>query len=324
MHGKAVALLLAALAGCAPPADSGKRVIRLGHIGFPDSPFDKGCRRFKELLEARFPDRVEVRIYGTAQLGEDKEMLEGLRLGTLEMHVPSSVLHSLEPLFGLFDLPFLIEDREQMARIAEGPLGETLREKLLAHGLVLLGFWENGFRMITNNVRPIEKPGDLKGIKIRTPKDPERLKLFRAFGANPTSMSFQEVFSALKQGVVDGQENPLAQIVPSRFYEVQKFLSLSRHVYSPAYPLMSQRYFDSLPEDLRVAVREVAREVGRYHRNLGAEEDQRYLDFLRDKLQVSEIDRAAFEAAAAPLYQEFRARFGGEILETVQSYRSNP
>jgi tripartite ATP-independent transporter DctP family solute receptor len=324
MHGKAVALLLLALAACAPPADSGKRVIRLGHIGFPDSPFDKGCRRFKELLEARFPDRVEVRIYGTAQLGEDKEMLEGLRLGTLEMHVPSSVLHSLEPLFGLFDLPFLIDDREQMARIAEGPLGETLREKLLPHGLVLLGFWENGFRMITNNVRPIEKPGDLKGIKIRTPKDPERLKLFRAFGANPTSMSFQEVFSALKQGVVDGQENPLAQIVPSRFYEVQKFLSLSRHVYSPAYPLMSQRYFDSLPEDLRVAVREVAREVGRYHRNLGAEEDQRYLDFLRDKLQVSEIDRAAFEAAAAPLYQEFRARFGGEILETVQSYRSNP
>jgi tripartite ATP-independent transporter DctP family solute receptor len=325
MHGKAVALLLlAALAGCSPAADSGKRVIRLGHIGFPDSPFDKGCRRFKELLEARFPDRVEVRIYGAAQLGEDKEMLEGLRLGTLELHVPSSVLHSLEPLFGLFDLPFLIEDREQMARIAEGPLGETLREKLLPHGLVLLGFWENGFRMITNNVRPIEKPGDLKGIKIRTPKDPERLKLFRAFGANPTSMSFQEVFSALKQGVVDGQENPLAQIVPSRFYEVQKFLSLSRHVYSPAYPLMSQRYFDSLPEDLRAAVREVAREVGRYHRNLGAEEDQRYLDFLRDKLQVSEIDRAAFEAAAAPLYQEFRARFGGEILETVQSYRSNP
>jgi len=324
MRLKAGTLALAVLASCSPADDSGKRVIRLGHIGFPDSPFDQGCQRFKELLEARSPDAVEVRIFNSAQLGEDREMLEGLRLGTLEMHVPSSVLHSVEPLYGLFDLPFLIEDRDQMTRIAEGPVGERLAEKLLAHDLVLLGFWENGFRMITNNVRPIVKPEDLKGIKIRTPKDPERIKLFRAFGANPTSMSFQEVFSALKQGVIDGQENPLSQIVPSRFYEVQRHLALSRHVYSPAYPLMSRSYFDSLPEELRSAIKEVAREVGRYHRDLGAREDERYLAFLRDKLAVSEIDRARFETAAAPLYEEFRGRFGGEILEAVESYRKSP
>jgi TRAP-type C4-dicarboxylate transport system substrate-binding protein len=176
------------LASCAGE-ERGPRVIRLGHIGYPDSPYDLGAKKFKELLEARLPGRVEVRIFGSAQLGEDKEMLEGLRLGTLEMHVPSSVLHSVEPIFGLFDLPFLIQDRGQIERIAEGPLGERLAKALDDDDLVLLGFWENGFRMITNNVRPVARPEDLRGIRLRTPKDPERMKMFAAFGASPTSMS---------------------------------------------------------------------------------------------------------------------------------------
>lgn len=311
-------------AGCnqRPPDD--QIVIRLGHIGFPDSPFDHGCRKFKELLEERLPGKVEVRIYGSAQLGEDKEMLEGLRLGTLEMHVPSSVLHSVEPMFGLFDLPFLIEDRAQMEQIAEGPLGEQLAAKLLEKGIVLLGFWENGFRMITNNVRPIVEPQDLAGIKLRTPKDPERVRLFSAFGANPTSMSFGEVFSALKQGVIDGQENPLSQIVPSRFYEVQKFLSISRHVYSPAYPIMSQAYFESLPDQVRTAVREVAVEVGRYHRRLGETEDERHLAFLEERLQIDTIDRAAFEAAGIPVYEHYTERFGEGLVKAARSYHSTP
>ena len=319
-----VIALVALTWGCDHRSSDDPIVIRLGHIGFPESPFDHGCRKFKDLLEQRLPGEVDVRIYGSAQLGEDKEMLEGLRLGTLEMHVPSSVLHSVEPMFGLFDLPFLIEDRAQVEQIAEGPVGEELAAKLLEQEIVLLGFWENGFRMITNNVRPIVSPSDLSGIKLRTPKDPERVRLFRAFGANPTSMSFGEVFSALKQGVIDGQENPLSQIVPSRFYEVQKFLSVSRHVYSPAYPIMSQAYFQSLPDGVRAAVREVAVEVGRYHRRLGETEDVRHLAFLKDRLQIDTIDRSAFEAAGAPLYQHYQERFGDGILEAARSYYSAP
>jgi tripartite ATP-independent transporter DctP family solute receptor len=296
-------------------------VIRLGHIGYPDSPYDLGAKKFKELVESRFPGQVEVRIFGSAQLGEDKEMLEGLRLGTLEMHVPSSVLHSVEPMFGLFDLPFLIQDRKQVERIADGPLGETLAKALEDDDLILLGFWENGFRMITNNVRPVAKPEDLRGIKLRTPKDPERMKMFTAFGASPTSMSFGEVFSALKQGVIDGQENPLSQIVPGRFYEVQRFLSLSKHVYSPAYPVMSRSYFESLDEGLRAAIVEAAREVGRFHRELGEKEDERYRKMLEERMEVTEIDEAAFAAAAEPLYREFEEKFGPSMVETVRSYR---
>lgn len=318
----ALAVLLAALSSCGGRDDGGKIVIRLGHIGFPQSPFDRGAQKFKELLEARFPDRVEVRIFGSASLGEDKEMLEGLRLGTLEMHVPSSVLHSVEPMFGVFDLPFLIEDRGQIEKIAEGPIGAQMAERLLARDLVLLGFWENGFRMITNNVRPVVRPEDLRGIKIRTPKDPERVKVFAAFGANPTSMSYGEVFSALKQGVIDGQENPFSQIVPARFHEVQRYLSLSRHVYSPAYPLMSRSYFESLDADLQQGILEVAKEVGRYHRELGAREDERYRVELADQIEITEIDREAFVEAAEPLYEEFNEKFGPELVETIRSYRT--
>jgi tripartite ATP-independent transporter DctP family solute receptor len=319
-HGVLALAMLAVLASCGKDED-GPLVIRLGHIGYPDSPYDLGARKFKELLEARFPGRVEVRVFGSAQLGEDQEMLEGLRLGTLEMHLPSSVLHSVEPMFGLFDLPFLIEDRGQVERIAEGSLGAKLREALEDDDLVLLGFWENGFRMITNNVRPVRRPEDLRGIRLRTPKDPERMKMFAAFGASPTSMSFGEVFSALKQGVIDGQENPLSQIVPGRFYEVQRYLSLSKHVYSPAYPVMSRAYFEALDEDLRLAILETAAEVGRFHRELGEREDERFRELLEKRMEVTVIDRAAFAAAAEPLYREFEEKFGAEMVETVRSYR---
>lgn len=316
-----MAAAMALSLSCAGP-DDGKLVIRLGHIGFPDSPFDRGAQKFKELLEARMPDRIEVRVFGSGQLGEDKEMLEGLRLGTVEMHVPSSVLHSVEPMMGVFDLPFLIEDRTQMEEIAEGPVGEELKKKLLDHDLVLLGFWENGFRQITNNVRPIVRPEDLAGIKIRTPKDPERVKLFEAFGANPTSMSYGEVFSALKQGVIDGQENPFSQIVPARFHEVQRYLSISRHVYTPAYPLMSRQYFDSLEPDVQRAVLDVAEQVGRFLRELLEQEDLRYRDMLADQLEISEIDRDAFAARTEFLYEEFNERYGPELVATIRSYRS--
>jgi tripartite ATP-independent transporter DctP family solute receptor len=312
--------ILGLFASCGRDA-YGPRVIRLGHIGFPDSPYDQGARKFKELLEARFPGKVEVRVYGSAQLGEDKEMLEGLRLGTLEMHVPSSVLHSVEPMFGLFDLPFLIRDRKQVERIAEGPVGERLKGALADDSLVLLGLWENGFRMITNNVRPVRRPEDLRGIRLRTPKDPERMKMFAAFGASPTSMSFGELFSALRQGVIDGQENPLAQIVPGRFYEVQRYLSLSRHVYSPAYPVMSRTYFEALDEELRAGILESAAEVGRFHRDLGEKEDEGFRKLLEERMEVTEIDEAAFAAAAEPLYHDFEERFGREMVETVRSYR---
>lgn len=312
--------ILLTLPGCGGSAEPGTRVIRLGHIGFPGSPFDHGARRFKELVEARFPGRVEIRVFGTAQLGEDKEMLEGLRLGTLEMHLPSSVLHSVAPEFGLFDLPFLVRDRAHFERIAAGAIGESLRRTLSQdHGLTLLAFWENGFRVITNNVRPVVTPADLRGIRLRTPKDPERVRLFETLGASPASMSFGEVFSALRQGVVDGQENPLAQLTAARFHEVQRYLSVSNHVYTPAYPVVRTRWFEGLPDDLRAGIREAAEETGGWLREFLADEDARLLAGLEDQLAVNEVDRAAFAEAAAPVFDHYERRFGAEWIATART-----
>ena len=313
------ALALALGASCSSDDGSGPTVIRLGHIGFPDSPFDHGARHFKELVETRFPGRVEIRIFGTGQLGEDKEMLEGLRLGTLEMHVPSSVMHSVAPEFGIFDLPFLIEDRAHFERIAAGEIGRGLEETLRQdHGLTLLAFWENGFRVITNNVRPVVTPSDLQGIRLRTPKDPERVRLFETLGASPASMSFGEVFSALRQGVVDGQENPLAQLTAARLHEVQSYLSLSNHVYTPAYPVVQTAWLEALPEDLQSGLRQAAIETGDWLRDFLTEEDTRLLADLEGQLAVNEVDLPAFAAAAAPAFEHYEERFGTEWIEAAR------
>ena len=319
---RAVGLVLAGLAagGCSGSGNAnGPQVIRLGHIGFPGSPFDHAAMHFKELVETRFPGRVEVRVFGAGQLGEDKEMLEGLRLGTLEMHVPSSVLHSVAPEFALFDLPFVIRDRSHFERVAASPIGDSLRETLEAdHGLTLLAFWENGFRVITNNVRPVVTPADLSGIRLRTPKDPERMRLFQTLGASPASMSFGEVFSALRQGVVDGQENPLAQLVAARLHEVQRFLSKSNHVYTPAYPVVRTRWFESLPPDLAAGIREAAEATGSWARGFLAEEDVRLLDELGGQIEIHEVDREAFRSAAGPVFDHYRERYGGDWIEMVR------
>jgi tripartite ATP-independent transporter DctP family solute receptor len=290
----------------------------MGHVGTSGSHYDLACRKFEELVEGRLPGRVDVRIFASSQLGSDKEMLTGLRLGTLEMQVPSSALHSIDPILGIFDVPFLFEDRQQLERIVEGPLGEDVRRRLRRHELELLGFWENGFRVITNNVRPVVRPEDLSGIKLRTPNDPGRMRLFRALGASPTSMPFGELFTALRQGVVDGQENPLSQIVSARLYEAQKYLSLSRHVYSPAYPIMSRTFFESLPADVRSVLHQSALEVGRYHRALGQERDTEFLDICRKHLEVVPIDREAFVAATAPLFEEMAEGLGDALFETLR------
>lgn len=318
-----VATLLSGF-GCAPD-DGGVTVLRIGHIGFAESPFDHGTRRFEELVESRFPGRVDVQVFGAAQLGEDREMLDGLRLGTLQMHVPSSVLHSVVPEFALFDLPFLVRDRDHFRRIIASDIGASLRRTLREdHGLVLLAFWENGFRVITNNVRPVVTPADLRGIRLRTPKDPERVRLFETLGASPASMSYSEVFSALRQGVVDGQENPLAQITAARFHEVQRFLSRSNHVYTPAYPVVPARWFDALPEDVQRGVIEAAEETGEWLRDFLAGEDERLLELVAGELAVNEVDRDAFVAIAAPVFDHYRERFGDSWIEQARALEDAP
>jgi tripartite ATP-independent transporter DctP family solute receptor len=208
--------------------------------------------------------------------------------------------------FGLFDMPYLVKDRAHMARIEKEIVWPTLAPILEKKGYKILAVWENGFRNITNNTRPINIPQDLKGLKLRTPKSVWRVKMFKAYGANPSPLSFSEVFVALQTGTFDGQENPLAQIASGKFQEVQKYLSMTGHVYTPAYVTVSTEYWNKLPADVRKILEETAKETQDYVYKTAAQLEVDLLAQLKaGGMQVNNADKNAFIKASKPIYDEF-------------------
>jgi len=216
------------------------------------------------------------------------------------------VMSSVVPGFGLFEMPYLVKDREHMKRIEKEIVWPILAPQAEKQGYKILAVWENGFRHITNNKRPINTPEDLKGIKLRVPKGKWRVKMFQLYGANPSAMGLSEVFAALQTGTMDGQENPLTQTYTSKFQEVQKFLSLTGHVYTPAYPVMSPRKFNALPPDVQKVLVDTAREVQAFVYEQAEKMDNELLDKMKSAgMQVNEADKNAFIAASKPAYEEF-------------------
>jgi TRAP-type transport system periplasmic protein len=257
-------------------------------------------------------------------LGSDEEMLKGIKVGVLEMFQPSTIMSTVDQKFGVFEMPYLFKDREHVKRVAADPkIKEILFDPLPEKGLRLLGMWENGFRVITNNVRPIVKPEDLKGIKLRVPSGVWRVKMFRAYGANPAPLAYSEVFAALQAGVMDGQENPFAQIYGGKFYEVQKYLSLSDHVYTPSYAIISERFWKKLPADVQQVLAKIAVEVGDFARKEGARMDTEILEKMRKTLKVNEVDKEAFVKASEPVYEEFakNVKGGKELVDRILGLR---
>ena len=224
------------------------------------------------------------------------------------MTIPSTVMSSVVPAYGLFEMPYLVQDREHMKRIEKDIVWPTLAPLAEKSGYKMIAVWENGFRQITNNVHPIKEPEDLRGIKLRVPKGKWRIKMFQAYGASPSAMGLSEVFVALQTGVMDGEENPLTQIFTSKFQEVQKFLSMTDHVYTPAYVVTSPAKWKALPEDVRKGIEEAARETQPFVYDNGAKMDQDLLGKLKAAgMKVNEADKKAFQAASKPVYDEFSA-----------------
>ncbi len=328
MHRKripAVLISLCALVVCAPsacaPGEDAPVEIRLGHVGAPESLYDVAAREFAERANARLGEAGRVVVYGSSQLGGDDVLLQKLKLGTVEMSLPSTVMSSIIDGFGLFELPYLVQDREHMKRIEENVFWEHLAPLAEVEGYRILAVWENGFRHITNNARPIRGPDDLAGIKLRTPRGVWRVKLFQAYGANPTPMPLAEVFVALQTGVMDGQENPLAQIHSSKLHEVQSYLSLTGHVYSPAFLTVGEARWQRLPEEVRTVLEETAREMQRFVHETAARMDAELLEELRAVgIEVNEADRARFRAASAAIYGEFADEVdgGGDLVRRVE------
>jgi tripartite ATP-independent transporter DctP family solute receptor len=303
-------LLVAGIVGCGSGSDRPLE-LKFGHVGAPGSLFARSAEEFARRANERLGDRGRVVVFGASQLGGDEVMLQKLKLGTLDFALPSTILSSEIDAFGLFEMPYLVTDREHMKRIENEVVWPTLVPLAAEHGYRIIAVWENGFRHVTNNTRPIAAPADLRGIKLRTPRGVWRIKLFQAFGASPTPMPLSEVFVALQTGVMDGQENPFAQIHSSRFQEVQRYLSLTKHVYTPAFVAVGAARWSRLPEDVRTLLEETARETQAFVYSTAAQMEEDLLAELSAAgLIVNEPDRESFVRASQDIYAEF-----GEVVE---------
>ncbi len=286
--------------------------IKYGTTSPPGNVQEISSQEFAKRVNARLGGKAKIEVFHSGQLGSDAEMLQKLKIGTLDMSQPSTATSSVVPEFGLFDLPYLVKDRKHMACIGEKIIWPELAAKYEKQGYRLLGIWENGVRHITNNVRPIVKPEDLKGVKLRVPQGVWRVRMFQTYGANPTPMAFSEVFVALRTGVLDGQENPYTNILAGKFQEVQKFLSETSHVYTPSFPSASLRRWNTWPEEVRAAILQAAKEVQPWTYDIaGKEEEDTKKALLAAGMQFNVADREAFVKASDPVYELFAKEVPG-------------
>lgn len=279
------------------------------------------AQEFTRRANQKLAGKAKITFFHSGQLGKDKELMQKLKIGSVHLSMPSSVMANVAPEFGVFDMPFIIRDREHLARVEDAVFWGDIAPKAEAKGYKVLAIWENGVRQITNNTRPINKPGDLRGIKLRVPGNKWRAVMFAEWGANPTKMSFGEVFTALETKVIDGQENPLANIDAAKLNEVQTYLSMTHHVYSPAYLTTSSKVWNTFSPEVRRTLQETAREMEQWARAEGKRKD----NALRDKMagagmKVNDADKDAFIRASAPVYAKFAEEVptGRALIDAVQ------
>ena len=311
-------LLAAALVAAFALPAAAQMELKLGHVGGPGSLFELSANEFARRANAQLGNKAKVVVFGSSQLGGDRELMQKLRLGTIEFAIPSTVMSSDVEAFGMFEMPYLVKNREHMKKIEAEVVWPSLAPLAEAKGYKLLAVWENGFRHITTNAKPIVKPADLAGMKLRVPQGKWRVKMFQAYGANPSPMALSEVFVALQTGVMDGQENPLTQIYSSKFQEVQKFLSMTGHVYTPAYLATGRTKFASLPADVQAALSAAAKETQAYVYEQAAKLDNDLLDKIKAAgVKVNDADKDAFIAASKAVYADFAKEVpeGGKLVD---------
>jgi TRAP-type transport system periplasmic protein len=296
-----------------------QQVLRLAHNAAPGNPKSEASLKFAELVEQKTEGRVKVEVGGSAQYGDDVEALTSMRLGTLAFSANSQGTTSgVVPQFAVIGLPFLFDDLQHAYKVIDGPVGERLGEIAEEKGLVVLGFWDNGIRHTSNSKRPIEKPEDLAGIKVRTPPDPITIDIFAALGANPTPLPFSELYIALQQGVVDGQENPLMNIYSSKLHEVQKYITLTGHKYETTPLLASKVVWDTFSEEDQAAILEAAVEAGKLNRDMSMKSDTELRQKMEEAgVQFNEIDKQVFAEKTKSVYEKWQGEYP-ELVELVQ------
>ncbi|MBJ3762499.1 TRAP transporter substrate-binding protein [Maribius pontilimi] len=283
----------------------------------PTDPYAIAAHAFKDEIEAALPDRVEVSLFPNRQLGDDKEILEGLQFGTIDLGIiTNAVVANLEPTYQLLDLPFLFGDAGQAHQVLDGPVGQQLAENLRQHGVVSLGAAEGGFRNMINNTRPVRTPEDVEGVKYRTMQNPVFIEMFSSLGGSPIPMAWGEVFTAMQQGTVDGLEIPASVVNSNNYADVTKYLSFTRHTYSAIHLLMSERAFQGLPDDVQQAVVDAGEAAIEAQRDAVAAAEAEVIQALTDKgMEINDIeDVGAFRARVGPVYERFEPSIGSDLL----------
>lgn len=316
----------AALAAISTPvsAQVQERTIRWGHLNNTDHPVSKGVQKFTELVAAKSGGKLKVREYPANQLGSEMQQQSALRAGTQEMQSPATTsLVGIVKDYGLIDFPFIVSTPKQADALLDGPLGSALLAKLPEKGLVGLGYWDLGFRNVTNSRRAITKGEDLDGIKLRVIPNPVYLETFKAFNANPVPMSFSELYTALETRTVDGQENPFSVILSNKFYEVQKYLGVTNHTYSTNIILVSKVFWDKLSKEEQTILQEAANEARDYQRKISREQAQAAIAELKSKgMEINEIgpaELAKMREKTKPIAQKFSAEYDPAIVKLFNS-----
>lgn len=320
----AAAATLLTFATAAPAQDIKERTLKFSFTSQKDHPQTLGAERFAELVAQKSGNKLQVKIFGGAVLGGDLQNVSAVQGGTLEMTcLNAGILSSHVKELGVLDLPFLFTNEQEADAVVDGPVGQGMLAKLADKGLIGLAYWELGFRNLTNNKRPITKVDDIAKLKIRVIQSPIYIDIFNTLGANATPMPFPEVYGALEQHAIDGQENPVATILASRFNEVQKHLTLTSHIYNPMALLISKKFWDTLSPVEKKILSEAATEAGRYERQVSRQHESQALEALRrsgmqvTELAPGELDR--LRQKLQPVVDRASEKIGTDIVAAVQA-----
>lgn len=312
-------LALAAASLFAGAASAQAVKLTLGHGTAIDNPRHVAAVKFAEVAKAKSNGRIEVTVAPASQLGDDAAMVTALRTGAMDMSANSQgAVSNVVPEYAAFGMPFLFSSQAHAWKVMDGAAGKALAEKSAEKGLVVLGFWDNGIRHMSNNKRPLMKPEDLKGLKMRTPPDSVTVDIMQSVGAEAQQIKWSELYVALQQGVVDGQENPLVNVQAGKLYEVQKYISLTGHKYEMTPFLISKRSWDKLADGDRKVVMEAAAEATALQRKLAQEADDKMFAELKAKgVQIDKVDQVPFMTATAPVVAKWESGPIGPFVKQV-------
>lgn len=294
--------------------------LKLAHMVSTSAHYHIGSLELARLIQERTKGSVKIDIFPAGQLGKgERELVEGLQIGTIDLVVTSTgPMGGFVPQMLVVDLPFLFRDNSHVDKVLDGPIGEGLLNDLARAGIKGIAFWENGFRNLTNNKRPVNKPEDVKGLKLRTMENEVHMEAFRNLGADPTPMAWGEVYTALQQGVIDGQENPIGIIRTHKIYEVNRHLALTGHVYSPALLLINEKRFKSFSPDLQKIFIEAGREAARLERKFNRDSETKWQEELKGfGMQITSPDKTFFQKATEPTYKKYESRFGKDLIDKI-------